>query len=109
MYRLYKKHTLPKFPKSKFKIHKRYTFDHLQLSIHTRNEKKIQKKTCIFSILLNTFRENLTSNEISQNVKHDLQKILSWFIIDDFYHKIDLKALSRKNGSFSLRPSLAGG
>ena len=42
-------------------------------------------------------RENLTSNEVSQNVKHDLQKILAWFIIDYFTHNIDLISQARKN------------
>ena len=46
---------------------------------------QISKKTtvrheiAIFSEYLNTIRENLTSNDVSQNVKRDLQKIL--FII----------------------------
>ena len=41
-------------------------------------------------------RGNLTSNEISQNVKHDQQKILAWFIIEYFVHNIDLISLARK-------------
>ena len=36
-------------------------------------------------------------NDISQNVKHDLQKILAWFIIDSFIHNLDLISLARKN------------
>ena len=45
---------------------------------------------------LNTIRENFSNNEISPNAKHDLQKILAWFIIDYFAHKIDLIAQARK-------------
>ena len=37
-----------------------------------------------FSKILNTIGENLTNNDISQNVKHDLQKIQAWFSIDYF-------------------------
>ena len=32
-----------------------------------------------------------------QNVKHDLQKNLAWFIIDYFTHNIDLISQTRKN------------
>ena len=41
-------------------------------------------------------RENLTNDQITQNVKHDLQKILAWFIIDYFSHNIDLIEQARK-------------
>ena len=44
-----------------------------------------------------TICENLTNNDISQNGKHDLQKILAWFIIDYFVHNIVLKSLARKS------------
>ena len=33
----------------------------------------------------------------SQHTKHDLQKILAWFIIDYFTHNIDLISQARKN------------
>ena len=46
---------------------------------------------------MNTIREKFSNNEISLNVKHDLQKILAWFIIDYFTHNIDLIAQVRKN------------
>ena len=40
----------------------------------------------------------LSSNEVSQIVKHDLQKTLAWFImIDYFTHNFDLISPSRKN------------
>ena len=50
-----------------------------------------------FSKFLNTIRENLTSNETSLHVKHDLQKIVAWFITDYFTHNIALIAQARKN------------
>ena len=31
-----------------------------------------------------------------QNVKHDLQRILAWFIIDYFFHNLDFISTSRK-------------
>ena len=37
------------------------------------------------------------SNEISQSVKHDLQKILACLIIDYFVHNNDLISLARKS------------
>ena len=46
---------------------------------------------------MNTIRETLSNNEVSQNVKHDLQKILSWFIIDYFTNNNDLISQARKN------------
>ena len=45
---------------------------------------------------MNTIRESFSSNDISQNVKHDLQKKLAWFIIDYFTQNIDLIAQARK-------------
>ena len=64
-----------------------------QTSRHTT----VRQEVCIFSKFWNPIRENLTCNKISQNVKHDLQKILVWFIIDYFVHNINLIALSRKS------------
>ena len=60
----------------------------------------MRQEISFFSKFLSTIRGNLTSNEISQKVEHDLQKILAWFIIDYFVHNIDLIAKSRK----SFRP-----
>ena len=39
----------------------------------------------------------LTNNDLTQDVKHGLQKILAWFIIDYFSHNVDLNAQARKN------------
>ena len=44
-----------------------------QTSKHT----KIRTKIAAFSTFLNAIRENFTSNDVSQNTKHDLQKILA--------------------------------
>ena len=49
---------------------------------------------------MKAIRDDLTSNDITQHVKHDLQKILAWFIIDYFSHNIELFAQARE----SLRP-----
>ena len=62
----------------------------------TSRHKTGRQEICIFSKFLNTIRGNLTSNEISQKVEHDLQKILAWFIIDYFVHNIDLMSLAGK-------------
>ena len=65
--------------------------------VQTSKHTTVRHEIAIFSEYLNTVRENLTSNEISQNDKHGLQKILAWFIIDYFTHNIDLNSQSRKN------------
>ena len=41
-------------------------------------------------------RGNLSSNDVSQKVKHDRQKILAWFVFDYFTHNIDLISPARK-------------
>ena len=41
--------------------------------------------------------QKFTNNDISQNVKNDLQKILAWFIIDYFVHNLDLISLAGKS------------
>ena len=56
----------------------------------------MRNKSAFFSDISNTIREKVASNEVSQNVKHDLQKILAWFIIDCFSHNIDLISQARK-------------
>ena len=64
-----------------------------QTSKHTQ----VRKEITAFSSLLNIIRENFTNNDVSQNTKHDLQKILAWFIIDYFTHNLDLIAQAKKN------------
>ena len=65
----------------------------VQKSRHTN----VRNEIAAFSAFLNTIREDFLNNETSRNVKHDLQKILAWFIIDYFAHNIDLIAQARKN------------
>ena len=65
----------------------------VQTSIHTN----VRNEIAAFSAFLHAIHEKISKNEISQNVKQDLQKILTWFIIDYFMHNIDLIAQARKN------------
>ena len=65
--------------------------------VQTSRHTNVKNEIALFSAFLNTICEKFSSNEISQNVKHDLQKILAWFIIDYFTHVIDLIAQARKN------------
>ena len=64
-----------------------------QISRHTIVRHEIH----IFSKFLNAIREDLSRNEITQHVKHDLQKILAWFIVDYFSHNLDIIEQARKN------------
>ena len=57
----------------------------MQTSKHT----KVRNKIAAFSTFLNAIRKNFTNNDVSQNTKHDLQKILAWLTIDFFTHNID--------------------
>ena len=68
----------------------------VQKSKHT----KVRNELAAFSTFLDAIRENFTKNDVSQNTKHDLQKILAWFTIDYFTHNIDLIEQARK----TLRP-----
>ena len=63
-----------------------------QTSKHT----KVRNEITVFSTFLNIIRENSTNNDVSQKTKQDLQKILAWFIIDNFTHTFDLIAQARK-------------
>ena len=58
---------------------------------------KVRNEITIFSTFLHIIRKNFTNNDVSQNTKHDLQKILAWFIIDYFTHNLDLISQERKN------------
>ena len=53
-------------------------------------------KITAFSTFLNIIREIVTNNDVSQNTKHDLKKMLAWFTIDYFTHNIDLIEQARK-------------
>ena len=50
--------------------------------VQTSRHTTVRNELAAFSEILNTIRENVTGNEVSQHVKNDLQKILAWFIID---------------------------
>ena len=65
--------------------------------VQTSKHTKVKNKIVAFSTFLNAIRENFTKNDVSQNTKHDLQKILAWFTIDYFTHNIDLIEQARKN------------
>ena len=65
---------------------------HTQTTRHTI----VRQEIYIFSKILNAIRKDLSKNEITQHVKHDLQNILAWFIIDYFCHNIDLFIQARK-------------
>ena len=57
----------------------------------------VRQEINIISKFSYAIREDLTKNEITQHVRHDLQKILAWFIIDYYSHNIDLIEQARKN------------
>ena len=65
----------------------------LQATRHTR----VRNEITAFSTFLYAIRENFSNNDVSQHSKHDLQKILAWFIIDYFKHNIDLISDARKH------------
>ena len=65
--------------------------------VQTSRHTNVRNEIAAFSAFLNTIREEFLNNETSRNVKHDLQKILAWFIIDYFAHNFDLIAQARKN------------
>ena len=44
--------------------------------VHTSRHTTVRNEIAAFSNILNTIRETLSNNEVSQNVKHDLQKNL---------------------------------
>ena len=58
---------------------------------------RVRHEITLLSSFLNIIKENFTKDEVSQYTKHDLQKILAWFIIDYFTHNIDLISQARKN------------
>ena len=64
--------------------------------VNTSKHTKVRNEIAAFSTFLNAIRENFTNNDVSQNTKHDIQKILAWFIIDYFTHNIDLIEQARK-------------
>ena len=65
--------------------------------IQTSKHTKVRTEITAFSTFLNAIRENFRGNDVSQNTKHDLRKILAWFTIDYFTHNLDLTSHARKN------------
>ena len=63
----------------------------------TSKHTKVRNEITVFSTFLHTICENFTKEDVSQNTKHGLQKILAWFIIDYFTHNLDLISQARKN------------
>ena len=61
--------------------------------VKTSKHTKVRNKIAAFSTFLNAIREHFTKNDVSQNTKDQLQKIIAWFTIDD----IDLIKQARKN------------
>ena len=65
-------------------------------STETSKHTKVRNEFTIFSTFLLKILENFTKKDVSQNTKHDLQKILAWFIIDYFTHNLDLISQATK-------------
>ena len=63
----------------------------------TSKHTKVRNEITVFSTFLHIIKENFTKDDVSQHTKHDLQKILAWFIIDYFTHNLDLISQARKN------------
>ena len=63
----------------------------------TSKHTKVRHEITLFSTFLHIIKKNFTKDEVSRHTKHDLQKILAWFIIDYFTHNIDLISQARKN------------
>ena len=55
----------------------------------TSKQTKVRNEITVFSTFLNIIRENFTKEDVSQNPKHDLQKILAWFTIVYFTHRFN--------------------
>ena len=63
----------------------------------TSKHTKVRNEITVFLTFLHIICKNFTEEDVSQNTKHDLQKILAWFIIDYFTHNLDLISQGRKN------------
>ena len=66
-------------------------------STKTSKHTKVRNEIALFSTFLHIIKENFTKDDVSQHTKHDLQKILAWFIIDYFTQNLDLISQARKN------------
>ena len=97
-------YTTPKLNKSKLNIRKCTSLIYSNLSIlelnsptQTSRHTIVRQEIHRFSKFLNAIRDDLTNTDITQHVKHDLQTIFAWFIIDFFGRTFDIIAHSRKN------------
>ena len=63
----------------------------------TSKHTKVRKEITLFSSFLHIVKENFTKDDVSQHTKHDLLKILAWFLIDYFTRNLDLISQARKN------------
>ena len=63
----------------------------------TSKHTKVRNEITVFSTFLHIICKSFTKKDVSQNTKHDLQKILAWFLIDYFTHNLDLISQARKN------------
>ena len=63
----------------------------------TSKHTKVRHEITLFSTFLHIIKENFTKDDVPQHTKHDLQKILAWFIINYFTHNLDLISQARKN------------
>ena len=63
----------------------------------TSKHTKVRNEITVFLTFLHIIRKHFTKEDVSQNTKHNLQKILAWFIIDYFTHNLDLISQARKN------------
>ena len=63
----------------------------------TSKHTKVRNEIALFSTFLHIIKESFTKDDVSQHTKHDLQKILAWFIIDYLAHNLDLFSQARKN------------
>ena len=66
----------------------------------TSRHTKVRNEITVFSTFLHKIRENFTKEDVSPHTKHDLQKILAWFIIDYFTHNLDLISISQARKNF---------
>ena len=69
----------------------------------TSKHTKVRNEIALFSKFLHIIKENFTKDDVSQDTKHDLQKILAWFIIDYFTHNLDLNSQAKKISDLKIQ------
>ena len=73
------------------------------LPTQTSRHTTVRQEKHIFLKFLKAIREDLTRNELTQHVRHDLQKILLWFLIDCFSHNLNCFERAKKNIEHKLQ------